>query len=153
MIRSTSSGTSRPAIRRHGQSRLLAVGILAGCAASAIAADWQEIGTDDAGNRYSLDADRMIREASLVKAFVRTEYATPRDGEDGGAPIFAAVDRLQVRCDEGTFALESRSYVTADGTEVPALASAREELNFRPAAEGSMSAAIVRRMCAKPRSR
>jgi hypothetical protein len=150
-VRSRSS--SHRSVAAGISGRLLVSAVLAGYAAAALPADWQEIGTDDDGNRYSLDADRMVRESGLVKAFVRTEYATPRENEDGGAAIFAAVDRLQVRCDAGTFALESRSYVTADGTEVPALASAREELTFRPAAEGSMSAAIVRRLCAKPRGR
>jgi hypothetical protein len=63
------------------------------------------------------------------------------------------VDRLQVRCDEGSFALESRSYVAADGEEIPVIASDREALKFRPAAEGSMSAAIVQRLCTPDRKR
>jgi len=84
---------------------------------------------------------------------VRTEYATPREDETSGLPIFASVDRLQVRCDEGSFALESRSYVAADGEEIPVVASDREALKFRPAAEGSMSAAIVQRLCTPDRKR
>jgi hypothetical protein len=63
------------------------------------------------------------------------------------------VDRLQVRCDEGSFALESRHYISADGQEIPVVASDREALKFRPAAAGSMSAAIVQRLCTPERKR
>jgi hypothetical protein len=84
---------------------------------------------------------------------VRTEYATPREDEKSGALIFASVDRLQVRCDAGSFALESRNYISADGAEIPVVASDREALKFRPAAEGSMSAAIVQRLCTADRKR
>ena len=133
--------------RRHDVSAI-ALATLAGVlAASANAADWQPIAVDDAANRYSVDAARIIREGPLVKAFVRTEYATPREDDRSGQRIFAAVDRLQVRCDDGSFALESRSYIAADGEEVPVVASDREALKFRPAAAGSMSAAIVQRLC------
>ena len=136
--------------------RLLAisVAILTGASsAPASAADWQQIAVDDAENRYSVDAARIIRDGSLVKAFVRTEYATPREDETGGARIVASVDRLQVRCDEGSFALESRHYISADGQEIPFVASDREALKFRPAAVGSMSAAIVQRLCTPERKR
>jgi len=136
--------------------RLLAMSfftLAGGLSAPAGAADWQQIGVDDAANRYSVDAARIIREGPLVKAFVRTEYATPREDETSGLAVFASVDRLQVRCDEGSFALESRSYVAADGEEIPVVASDREALKFRPAAEGSMSAAIVQRLCTPDRKR
>jgi hypothetical protein len=136
--------------------RLLAISFAAltgGFCAPASAADWQQIAVDDAANRYSVDADRIIRDGPLVKAFVRTEYATPREDETSGLAVFASVDRLQVRCDEGSFALESRSYVAADGEEIPVIASDREALKFRPAAEGSMSAAIVQRLCTPDRKR
>ena len=132
----------------------IAVAALAGVlSVSAHAADWQPIGVDDDANRYSVDAARIIREGPLVKAFVRTEYATPREDETSGALIFASVDRLQVRCDAGSFALESRNYIAADGAEIPVVASDREALKFRPAAEGSMSAAIVQRLCTPDRKR
>ena len=132
----------------------IAVAALAGVlSVSARAADWQPIAVDDDANRYSVDAARIIREGPLVKAFVRTEYATPREDETSGTLIFASVDRLQVRCDAGSFALESRSYISADGAEIPVVASDREALKFRPAAEGSMSAAIVQRLCTPDRKR
>jgi hypothetical protein len=127
--------------------------VTGGLSAPASAADWQQIAVDDAANRYSVDADRIIRDGPLVKAFVRTEYATPREDETSGLAIFASVDRLQVRCDEGSFALESRSYVAADGEEIPVIASDREALKFRPAAVGSMSATIVQRLCTPDRKR
>jgi len=139
--------------RRHDRFALAVATLTGLLSASASAADWQQIAVDDAANRYSVDADRIIREGPLVKAFVRTEYATPREDETSGLPIFASVDRLQVRCDEGSFALESRSYVAADGEEIPVVASDREALKFRPAAEGSMSAAIVQRLCTPDRKR
>ena len=124
-----------------------------GLSVAARAADWQQIAIDDDANRYSVDAARIIREGQLVKAFVRTEYASPREDEASGTRIFAAVDRLQVRCDEGSFALESRSYVTADSEEIPVLASDRETLKFRTVAPDSMSAAIVQRLCTPDRKR
>jgi hypothetical protein len=127
--------------------------VTGGLSAPASAADWQQIAVDDAANRYSVDADRIIRDGPLVKAFVRTEYATPREDETSGLAIFASVDRLQVRCDEGSFALESRSYVAADGEEIPVIASDREALKFRPTAIGSMSATIVQRLCTPDRKR
>lgn len=122
--------------------------ILATLAATpAWAVDWQEVAVDESSNRYLVDADRITRRDGVLRAYVRTEYATPREREDVDKPIFAAVDRLAVRCADSSFALESRSYVTSDGQEVLALASSREELVFRPAAQGSPSAAIVRRLC------
>jgi hypothetical protein len=136
--------------------QLLAISVViltGGLSAPASAADWQQIAVDDAANRYSVDADRIIREGDLVKAVVRTEYATPRDDVTSGTLIFASVDRLQVRCDEGSFALESRNYISADGQEIPVVASDREALKFRAAAEGSMSAAIVQRLCTPQRKR
>ncbi len=139
--------------RRHDRFAIAVATLTGVLSASASAADWQQIAVDDAANRYSVDADRIIREGPLVKVFVRTEYATPREDETSGLPIFASVDRLQVRCDEGSFALESRSYVAADGEEIPVVASDREALKFRPAAEGSMSAAIVQRLCTPDRKR
>jgi len=139
--------------RRHELSAIAIAALTGVLSVSASAADWQQIAVDDDANRYSVDAARIIREGPLVKAFVRTEYATPREDETSGTLIFASVDRLQVRCDAGSFALESRSYISADGAEIPVVASDREALRFRPAAEGSMSAAIVQRLCTPDRKR
>jgi hypothetical protein len=139
--------------RRHRLTAGAIAALAGALSISASAADWQQVAVDDAENRYSLDASRILREGSLVKAFVRTEYASPREDEQTGTLIFAALDRLQVRCDERSFALESRSYISADGKEIPVVASDREALKFRPAAEGSMSATIVQRLCAQDRKR
>ena len=133
--------------RRHDLFAISFAALTSVLSVSASAADWQQIAVDEAANRYSIDTARIIREGPLVKAFVRTEYATPREDEKSGTLIFASVDRLQVRCDEGSFALESRNYISADGEEIPVVASDREALKFRPAAEASMSAAIVERLC------
>ena len=127
--------------------------MIAGSSVPANAADWQPIAVDEDSNRYAVDAARIIREGDLIKAYVRTEYATPREDETNGRLIFASVDRLQVRCDEGSFALESRNHISADGEEIPVVASDREALKFRPAAEGSMSASIVQRLCTPERKR
>jgi hypothetical protein len=109
--------------------------------------NWQEVAVDESSNRYLVDADRITLRDGVLVAYVRTEYATPRERDDVDRPVFAAVDRLAVRCTDRSFALEARSYVTSDGQEVLALASSREELVFRPAASGSPSDAIVRRIC------
>ena len=128
----------------------IAAAVLAGALSSpALAVDWQEVAVDESSNRYLVDDDRISRRDGVVRAYVRTEYAKPREREDIDKPVFAAVDRLAVRCAEQSFALESRSYVTADGAEVLALASSREDLEFRPVAKGTPSAAIVRRLCAQ----
>jgi hypothetical protein len=131
-------------------SRRIAVLSATLAAATAVAVDWQEVAVDESSNRYFVDSDRVTRGDGVLRAYVRTEYATPRERQDIGKPVFAAVDRLAVRCADRSFALESRSYVTSDGAEVLAIASGREELVFRPVAQGSPSAAIVRRLCPAP---
>ena len=137
----------------RSRSASLALLLVAMAALPASAGDWREIAVDDASNRYLVDGDRVSRQAGLVKAYVRTEYAQPRERKDVGKPIFAAIDRLAVRCAERSFALESRSVVTSDGEEILVLASGRDVLEFRPVLEGSPSAAIVRHLCAPPATR
>ncbi len=136
-------------LQRFGSMPSAAI-LVALVATPAWAVDWQEVAVDESSNRYLVDADRVTRRDGVFVAYVRTEYAAPRERDDVDKPIFAAVDRLAVRCADRSFALESRSYVTSDGQEVLALASGREELVFRPATEGSPSAAIVRRLCPPP---
>jgi hypothetical protein len=116
-------------------------------ATSAHAADWTEIATDVDGNRYSIDRQSIVREGPTVKGVVRAEYASPRVDDASGKSFFAALDRMIVDCETASFALQSRTYVAADGSEVPALASAREDLKLRPAAAGSMSETILRSLC------
>ena len=134
----------------HRRSLPAAAILVALATTPAGAVDWQEVAVDESSNRYLVDADRITRRDGVLRAYVRTEYATPRERDDVDKPVFAAVDRLAVNCAERSFALESRSYVTSDGQEVLALAAGREELVFRQAAEGSPSAAIVRRLCPPP---
>ena len=136
--------------KRHRRSLPAAAILIALAATPAAAVDWQEVAVDESSNRYLVDADRITRRDGVLRVYVRTDYATPRERDDVDKPIFAAVDRLAVKCAERSFALESRSYVTSDGQEVLALATGREELAFRPVAEGSPSAAIVRRLCPSP---
>jgi len=127
---------------------------LCGLAATAVlAADWAEIATDADGNRYSIDRQSIVREGATVKGLVRAEYAAPRVDQASGKSFFAALDRMIVDCDAASFALQSRTYVAADGTEVPALASTREDLKLRPAAAGSLSETIVRNLCRAARGR
>lgn len=112
-----------------------------------LASDWKALSVDDAGNHYSVDRSRIVRTGRQVKAFVRTEYATPRPPGQYGKPLFAAIDRLVVECDQRSFALESRTYVAADGEEIPAVASDGAEPEFRPVRAGSMSATLVDELC------
>jgi hypothetical protein len=112
-----------------------------------LASDWKALSVDDAGNHYSVDRSRIVRTGRQVKAVVRTEYATARPPGRYGKPLFAAVDRLVVDCDERSFALEARTYVASDGEEIPAVASDGAELEFRPARAGSMSATLVDELC------
>ena len=128
-------------------SRRWIPGALVLAALGAQASDWTPVGTDAEGNAYSVDASRVVRDGSLVRIQVRTEYARPRRNEEAGKDVFVALDRMSVDCSKGTFAVESRTYVAADGTEIPRGSTPREDLRFRPAAEGSMSEAIVRFVC------
>jgi hypothetical protein len=125
---------------------------MAALAAVALAADWEFVGADEEGNRYSVDLPHAGRDGSVIRVQVRTEYAKPRRVASAGKDVFVALDRMAVDCAEGSFAVEARTYVAADGTDIPRGALAREDLRFRPAAAGSMSETIVRFVC-KPQAR
>jgi hypothetical protein len=120
---------------------------LLGIFATAQAADSDRVGTDGDGNVYTVDVARLSRDGSIVSADVRTEYAQPRKIDGVDTPAFAALDRMIVDCAQGSFAVQSRTLVLADGTEVPRGVTPRAEVRFRPAAAGSMSEAIVRFVC------
>ncbi len=102
---------------------------------------------DDAGNVYSVDRDSVRKDHELVSAVVRNEYAEPRQDPQSGQVVYAVLDRLQVNCATASFALQTRTLVTADGTEIPSLAASREQLQFRVAPAGSLSESIVRSLC------
>ena len=129
---------------------LAIVAVVAAPAASA--ADWTEFAADANGNRYSLDRQSVVREGPIAKGVVRAEYAEPRSDPTTGKGVFAAIDRMIVDCEAASFALQSRTYVLADGKEIPALASSREDREMRPAAAGSISESIVRVLCRATRA-
>jgi hypothetical protein len=120
---------------------------LALCAMAAAAADWEPVGTDGDDNTYALDSSRISRDGDVVGVTVRTEYAKPRKVEGLDRSVFVALDRMVVDCAAGTFAVESRTFVTADGAEVPRGITPRADLRFRPAAAGSMSESILKSAC------
>ena len=130
---------------RNALRRAFWLVVLAATAANA--ADWQEIAKDGDGNRYSLDPRSVIRDRDTVSAMVRNEYATPKKDDESGKSIFAALDRLVVDCSASSFALQSRAYVAADGSEFTVLAATRDELKLRPVVAGSLSESIVRAVC------
>ena len=134
--------TAKPA-----QCRALLLAALAMCVSAAVAADWERVGTDGDDNTYALDTSRMSRDGNFVGVTVRTEYAKPRKIEGLDRDVFVALDRMVVDCVAGSFAVESRTFVTADGTEVPRGITPRADLRFRPAAAGSMSESIVKSAC------
>jgi len=129
------------------QSRVLLLAALAMCVSAAVAADWERVGTDGDDNTYALDTSRISRDGNFVGVTVRTEYAKPRKIEGLGQDVFVALDRMAVDCAAIVFAVESRTFVTADGTEVPRGITPRADLRFRPAAAGSMSESIVKSAC------
>lgn len=120
---------------------------LIGTFAAAQTADSDRVGTDGDGNVYTVDVARLTKDGGVVTADVRTEYAQPRKIDGVDTPAFAALDRMLVDCAQGSFAVQSRTLVLADGTEVPRGVTPRSEVRFRPAAAGSMSEAIVRFVC------
>jgi hypothetical protein len=121
--------------------------VLSGGFATVQAADSGRVGTDADGNVYTVDVERLSKDGSVVAADVRTEYAQPRKIEGVDTPAFAALDRMLVDCAKGSFAVQSRTLVLADGTEVPRGVTPRDDVRFRPAAAGSMSESIVRFVC------
>jgi hypothetical protein len=135
---------------RHMQRACLRATLLGLCVCltqPVLAADWQSVGTDADGNRYSVDAAGTTRDGDLVRVQVRTEYVEPRDDPASGKSIFVALDSMVVDCAKASFAIEYREYVAADGSLIPVFATPRENLDLRAAAEGSMSEAIVRSVC------
>lgn len=132
------------------RSQVMIVALLLGLIgrfAVAQSADSERVGTDADGNVYTVDVARLSKDGSVVAADVRTEYAQPRQIEGVDTPAFAALDRMLVDCARASFAVQSRTLVLADGTEVPRGVTPRAEVRFRPAAAGSMSEAIVRFVC------
>lgn len=131
--------------------RRLACAMLAAFAVSvsstALAQEWARVGIDAEDNIYSVDAARIVRDGSLASVRVRTEYVRPRKVDAAGIDVFVALDQLVVDCGSGKFAVQSRTLVAADGTEIPRGSTPRGELRFREAAAGSMSETIVRFVC------
>lgn len=135
------------AIHTHHAASSALVLCLLGVFATAQSADSDRVGTDGDGNVYTVDVARLSKDGSMVSADVRTEYAQPRKIDGVDTPAFAALDRMLVDCSQASFAVQSRTLVLADGTEVPRGVTPRAEVRFRPAAAGSMSEAIVRFVC------
>jgi len=133
-------------IRRTGTRRVAGL-LLALFAATVAAAEWETIGTDADGNSYSVDVSRMARDQGTVSIVVRTEYAKPRRIDAVEADVFVALDHMVVDCGKSSFAVQSRTLVAADGTEIPRGSTERANLRFRVAAPGSMSESIVRFAC------
>ena len=133
-------------IRRKGAGWVAGL-MLAFSATAAAAAEWETIGTDTDGSVYSVDVSRVARDEGTVSIVVRTEYAKPRRIDAVDADVFVALDHMVVDCGKASFAVQSRTLVAADGTEIPRGATARANLRFRVAAPGSMSESIVRFAC------
>jgi len=132
--------------RRTGTRRVAGL-LLALFSATVAAAEWETIGTDADGNSYSVDVSRMARDQGTVSIVVRTEYAKPRRIDAVEADVFVALDHMVVDCGKSSFAVQSRTLVAADGTEIPRGSTERANLRFRVAAPGSMSESIVRFAC------
>jgi hypothetical protein len=114
---------------------------------TAAAAEWETVGTDSDGNTYSVDVSRVTHDGGTVSIAVRTEYARPRRIDTVESDVFVALDHMVVDCGKASFAVQSRTLVAADGTEIPRGSTARANLRFRMAASGSMSESIVRFAC------
>lgn len=124
-----------------------ALAVLLASPVAAGAAEWERVGTDADDNSYAVDTSRLVRDGNIVGASVRMEYAKPRPVEGVDAAVFVSLDRMLVDCGNASFGIESRTFVLADGTEVPRGITPRAEIRFRTAAAGSMSEAIVRFVC------
>lgn len=121
--------------------------LLLAAAGAAGASDFTPVGTDAAGNTYTADLNRPVRDEGLLIVTVRTEYAEPRRIASADKPVFTSIDQLAVDCAAGTFAVMARRYVANDGTAIPGWVKSKAELKFRPAAAGSMSESLVRAVC------
>ena len=119
-------------------------------APAALASDFTPIGSNDAGDNYSAELDRVVREGALLIVTVRTEYAEPRRVASADKPVFTAFDQIAIDCAAGTFAVLSRRYVANDGTPIPGWAKSMSDLKLRPAPGGSMSESLLRAACPAP---
>ena len=138
-------------MRRPIPSAVHAVLLSALSAASvAHASDFTPIGSNDAGDTYSAELDRVVRDGALLIVTVRTEYAEPRRVASADKPVFTAFDQIAIDCAAGTFAVLSRRYVANDGTPVPGWAKSMSDLKLRPAPGGSMSESLLRAACPAP---
>ena len=133
-------------IRRSAAGQMTGL-VLVLFATSAATAEWETVGTDSDGNVYSVDVSRLSRDAGTVSIAVRTEYAKPRRIDGVEPDVFVALDQMVVDCGKASFAVQSRTLVAADGTEIPRGSTERASLRFRVAAPGSMSESIVRFAC------
>lgn len=121
-------------------------------ATTASAADWQDIAADTAGNRYVFDRQSVVHEGSTVRAVVRAEYATPRTDKPTGKRVYGSLDRMVVDCAASSFALQARTLLAEDGTEIPTVSTADPQLKLRAAQPNSISADIVHALCESSRT-
>jgi hypothetical protein len=118
----------------------------------AVSADWQDIAADTAGNRYVFDRQSVVHEGPIVRATVRAEYAKPRTDKATGKSVYASLDRMVVDCAASSFALQARTLLADDGTEIPSVSTAEQQLKLRAAVPDSISSDIVHALCESSRT-
>ena len=74
------------------------------------AADWQPVGSNDAG-RFQIDVASVVRDGSIVRAQVRFVFAEPMRAQ-GGQSVWGMLQYMYFNCDTRQSATKQYSAIT-----------------------------------------
>ena len=74
------------------------------------AADWQPVGSNDAG-RFQMDVASVVRDGSIVRAQVRFVFAEPMRAQ-GGQSVWGMLQYMYFNCDTRQSATKQYSAIT-----------------------------------------
>lgn len=79
------------------------------------AADWQPVGSNDAG-RFQIDVASVVRDGSIVRAQVRFVFAEPMRAQ-GGQSVWGMLQYMYFNCDTRQSATKQYSAITDSALE------------------------------------
>lgn len=83
------------------------------------AADWQPVGSNDAG-RFQIDVASVVRDGSIVRAQVRFVFAEPMRAQ-GGQSVWGMLQYMYFNCDTRQSATKQYSAITDSALEKSAV--------------------------------
>ncbi len=106
------------------KARIIAITLLGLVTGTAAASDWQVVATNEAG-AYSMDFASLVRDGTIVRAWVRITLDKPMDGPDG-IKVLSAQSRQYFDCENRRWAHKQSTFyadkqfqeVLRDGEEV-----------------------------------